>query len=222
MLTPTVFEVAFETDKPFTFVAGQFCSIIIPGAGPKGRDLRRAYSIASAPEMNPIELCVKVVEAGPGTQYLYHLRPGDHLRMVAPYGDFVYKPQADRGICFIATGTGIAPFRSIVLSRQYSEALPKNAYCFFGVRSEEELVYLDLFEKHPSIHFVSAVSQASDKWQGFRGRVTDYIKTLGNSFPWLEMEYYLCGHGGMIQEVKTMLMGIGVTKDSIHQEIYYK
>src|SRR3954452_11905707 len=84
MLTPTVFETTFETDQPLQFKAGQFASVIIPGAGPKGRDLRRAYSIASAPELKPIELCVKIVEEGPGTQYLYKLRPGDKFKVVAP------------------------------------------------------------------------------------------------------------------------------------------
>src|SRR3954452_25092690 len=103
MLTPTVFETTFETDKPLQFAAGQFASIVIPGAGPKGRDLRRAYSIASAPEGRPIELCVKIVEEGPGTQYLYRLREGDAFRAIAPYGDFVYEPHSGRHACFIAT-----------------------------------------------------------------------------------------------------------------------
>ena len=49
MLTPSVFEVVFDTEQPLKFIAGQFVSVIIPGAGPKGRDLRRAYSIASPP-----------------------------------------------------------------------------------------------------------------------------------------------------------------------------
>jgi CDP-4-dehydro-6-deoxyglucose reductase, E3 len=222
MITSTVFELTFDTDHPFHFVAGQFVSVIIPGAGPKGRDLRRAYSIASAPEIKPVELCIKIVEEGPGTQYLNRLRPGDRFRMVAPYGDFVYKPRPGRSICFVATGTGIAPFRSIVMSNHYKEMPPQSAHCFFGVRNEDELIYLDLFQNHPSLHFVSAVSKASSGWKGFRGRVTDYMRTLDSSFPWLMTDYYLCGHGGMIQEVKTMLLEKGVTKDSIHQEIYYK
>src|SRR4051812_29923457 len=90
-LTPTVFHTEFETDHPLTFKAGQFISIIIPGAGPKGRDLRRAYSIASSPESKLIQLCIRLVEEGPGTNYLYNLKPGDKLKGWAPYGDFVYK-----------------------------------------------------------------------------------------------------------------------------------
>src|SRR5690348_7481713 len=100
MLTPTVFQTSFETDAALQFQAGQFVSVIVPGAGPKGRDLRRAYSVASAPENRPVELCIKIVEDGPGTQYLYSLKAGDTFRVMAPYGDFVYKPKVGRSICF--------------------------------------------------------------------------------------------------------------------------
>src|SRR6185437_7679718 len=118
-LTPTVFEVRFQPQEPIEFKAGQFVSIVIPGAGPKGRDLRRAYSIASQPDARPIELCVKYVEAGPGTTYLAKLRPGDVFRAWAPYGDFVYRHHPDRHVCFISTGTGIAPFRAMVFSPEF-------------------------------------------------------------------------------------------------------
>ncbi len=222
MMTPTVFEVTFDTEKPLSFVAGQFVSIVVPGAGPKGRDLRRAYSIASAPEIRPVELCIKIVEEGPGTQYLYRLRPGDAVKLWAPYGDFVYKPKPNRNICFVATGTGIAPFRAMLMSDAFKADPPKSTFCYFGVRSEEELVYLNFLDNYPDMRFVAAVSQASPSWTGYRGRVTHYLKTECKDLPWLETEYYLCGHGGMIAEVKAMLLEKGVAKDAIHQEIYYK
>jgi ferredoxin-NADP reductase len=221
-LTPTVFELSFETDHDLPFEAGQFVSVIIPGAGPKGRDLRRAYSIASPPESPALELCVKIVEEGPGTQFLYRLRPNDQLRVVAPYGSFVYQKQTERNICFIATGTGIAPFRSMVMSKAFQEELPPKSFCLLGVRTEDELLYADLFNHVPGMKFIPALSQPNSEWNGFKGRVTHYLQTLGNEFPWLNTEFYLCGHGGMINEVKALLTEKGVTKDSIHQEIYYK
>ena len=115
-LTPTVFELTFETELPMEFKGGQFVSVVVPGAGPGGRDLRRAYSIASAPHVRPIELCVKLVEKGPGSNYLAGLKPGDSFRGFAPYGDFVFESTPGRHACFIATGTGIAPFRSMLLA----------------------------------------------------------------------------------------------------------
>jgi CDP-4-dehydro-6-deoxyglucose reductase, E3 len=227
MLTPTVFEATFEAVKTqsehpdFAFEAGQFVSVVIPGAGPKGRDLRRAYSIASEPLQRPIELCVKLVEGGPGTNYLYKLRPGDVFKGFAPYGDFVYEPKAGRSACFIATGTGIAPFRSMVLSKAYQDAPPVAAWCLMGVRGEEELCYTDELSQLRGLHWVTAVTGASDKYKGFRGRVTDWLRAQGDDFPWKQTDYYLCGNGAMITEVQALLAEKGVEKDAIHKEKYY-
>lgn len=221
MLTPTVFEVTFDTEQPLEFKAGQFVSVIIPGAGPHGRDLRRAYSIASGPEARPVELCVKLVEDGPGTNYLYKMRNGETFRGVAPYGDFIYRTHSAKNACFIATGTGIAPFRSMVYSNQYRADPPARAYCLLGVRTESELLYTDEFKGLDRLEFVPIVSQPDGPWDGFRGRVTDYLRSLPASFPWVETEYYLCGNGSMITEVKAILAEKGVIKEHIHQEKYY-
>lgn len=223
MLTPTVFEVTFDTEQPFQFKAGQFISVVIPGAGPNGRDLRRAYSIASNPEKRPVELCVKLVPDGPGTNYLAKLRPGDVFRGFAPYGAFVYKPKPGRHVCFIATGTGIAPFRSMVLSEKFQNSPPVSTSCLLGVREEAELLYTQDFELMKGVRWVPAVSRpCTGEWKGFCGRVTDYLRSLGEDYPWLETDYYLCGGGAMIDEVKQLLKDKGVTKESIHQEVYYK
>jgi ferredoxin-NADP reductase len=227
MLTSTVFEVTFDAEKnqpehpEFHFEAGQFVSVVIPGAGPKGRDLRRAYSIASAPQIRPVELCVKLVEEGPGTNYLYKLREGDQFRGVAPYGDFTYESKAGRHACFIATGTGIAPFRAMVFSKEYKAVPPASAWCLMGVRGEDEIVYESEMSKVPGLKWVSTVTQPQPGFTGFRGRVTDWLRAQGPEFPWLETEYYLCGNGAMIKEVKEILETKGVQKDSIHQEKYY-
>lgn len=224
MLTPTVFELAFEPNQSITFKAGQFISIVIPGAGPGGRDLRRAYSIASTPETMPIELCVKLVQKGPGTNYLYRLRPGDTFKGFAPYGDFVYETKSDRHACFLATGTGIAPFRSMILSKAFESEHPLSTTCLLGVNNEAELMYMEDFANLSSaIKWVPAVSQPkTGQWKGFKGRVTDYLRALGADFPWLATDFYLCGNGAMIEEVKSILAEKNVQKEAIFQEVYYK
>ena len=218
-LTPTVFEVSFEPNESLEFQPGQFLSVVIPGAGPKGRNLRRAYSIASAPEAKPIELCIKKVE-GPGTDYLASLKPGDEISVYAPYGTFIYYPKPSKHLCFIATGTGVAPFRSMILSNQYQEQPPLSAYCLFGTSYENEILYEDEFKKHLGNHWVPCISRSDDSWNGFKGRVTEYLKNF-TALPWIETEFYLCGAGDMIKEVKSMLQEHGLDKHSIHYEKYY-
>jgi ferredoxin-NADP reductase len=221
-LTPTVFEVSFRPEPDLVFKAGQFISIIVPGAGPHGRDLRRAYSIASAPEDQPVELCVKLVEGGPGTNFLYRLRPGNHFRGMAPYGDFVFEPRAGRHVCFVSTGTGIAPFRSMIRSEEFRRQAPLSTTCLLGVSEEQEVLYDEEMKAVPGLRWVPAVSRPKGAWGGFKGRVTDYLRSLGDDYPWLSTDFYLCGSGAMIDEVKQILSTRGVEKTSIHQEVYFK
>jgi NAD(P)H-flavin reductase len=227
MITPSVFELSFDLSPvtegaaPFAFRAGQYISVVVPGAGPNGRDLRRAYSIASSPEQYPVELCVKIVDNGPGSNYLNRLRPGETFKGFVPYGDFTYETPPNRHVCFVATGTGIAPFRSMLLSNEYRAAPARSATCLLGVRDEEELLYEKDFTGNGA-KWIPCVSQPKGEWKGFKGRVTDYLRSLGEDFPWRETEYYLCGAGQMIDEVRALLTERGVDKESFHREIYFK
>ncbi|MBC7385702.1 MAG: FAD-dependent oxidoreductase [Cryobacterium sp.] len=243
-ITSTVFELSFDAvpipsldpakpapTEPFYFQGGQYISIVIPGAGPNGRDLRRAYSIASAPEVRPVELCIKVVDGGPGSNYLNNLRNGDTFKGFAPYGDFTYKTSSVKNVCFIATGTGIAPFRSMMLSKEFHDVPPKSILCLLGIRDEDELLYeQELSKKLYSgesgnrfeAEWVACVSQPKGAWPGFKGRVTDYLRTLDTTYPWTDTEFYMCGAGQMIDEVRAFLTEKGVAKEAIHREIYFK
>jgi ferredoxin-NADP reductase len=221
-LTHDVVELYFESTPHFDFLPGQFVSIMIPGAGPGGRDLRRAYSIASEPEKTVFELCVKIVEGGPGTSFLNGLKIGDELKGIAPYGDFTYKIRPGRAAIMIATGTGIAPFRSMVFSKIFKDNLPTDTQIIFGARDITDLLYTEELEKELADDFVQVLSRTSEEWVGFKGRVTDWLRHHASHIAWKETEFYLCGNGAMIDEVKQILSLHGVEKPSIHQEVYYK
>ena len=221
MLTPTVFELKFETDRKFSFEAGQFVSIVIPGAAKNGRDLRRAYSIASSPEQYPIELCITKVEGGPGSTYLSQLKPGDLMKAYAPYGKFVYQTPSTRMVCFVSTGTGIAPFRSMILSEKFGTTPPRKALCLFGARYENEMLYETEIKDSGKAEWMACITRPSDHFKCFKGRVTDYLRNTGSDFAWTETDFYLCGNGAMIQEIKTLLLERGVDKSAIHQEAYF-
>jgi CDP-4-dehydro-6-deoxyglucose reductase len=227
-LTRDVVEFLFQAEPAFQFQPGQFISILIPGAGPGGRDLRRAYSIASSPELTrdgvPVfELCVKLVEGGPGTTYLNSLKIGESMTGMAPFGDFVFKPKSGRHALFISTGTGLAPFRSMSLSRIFSENKPISTRILFGARDEGDLLYTEeLLAAIGAGNLVQALSRAGGSWCGFKGRVTDWLRINEGSVDWANTEFYLCGNGAMIDEAKQILSQHGVEKASIHQEVYYK
>lgn len=225
-LTADVFEMHLASSAPFLFAPGQFISILIPGAGPGGRDLRRAYSISSSPELMPskniFELCVKLVEGGPGTNYLNNMKIGETFKGHVPFGDFVYKTKSDKHAMFIGTGTGIAPFRSMLLSKVYTENKPLSTTLLFGARDTGDLLYTDELTPILKTNFVQALSRPTPGWHGFKGRVTDWLRKNANVVDWKNTEFYLCGSGAMIDEVKLILTDQGVEKGSIHQEIYFK
>ena len=226
-ITPTVFELDFKIEPKIPFVGGQFISVVVPNAGPSGRDLRRAYSIASGPDQEVLELCVKLVEHGPGTNFLNQLRAGDHFRGFFAYGTFVYKHRAGRDACFISTGTGIAPFRSMMESKAFWHEAPRKSWMLFGATNESELLYdakMKALQKNLEMVWAPCISRPVGAWDGFKGRVTDYLRREADSkgMDWLNTDYYLCGSSMMIDEVKQILAERGVQKDAIHQEVYYK
>lgn len=221
-ITPTVFEIEFVSTEPTHFKAGQFLSIVVPASSLSPKDVRRAYSIASPPEAESITLCIKKVENGPGSTYLAELKSGAPLKMFSPYGSFTFKSLKTRRAAFIATGTGIAPFRSMVLSKEFAENRPIETTLLLGVREENEVLYHSLFSSIPAFKYQVAVSRPGVNWNGFKGRVTDLLRSFEKEYAWLDTDFYLCGNSGMIDEVKSILALHGVPKTAIHQEIYYK
>jgi ferredoxin-NADP reductase len=222
-LTHDVFELHLESNPPFQFQPGQFYSIVIPGAGPGGRDLRRAYSIASSPENPIIELCVKLVDGGPGTNFLNNLKIGDVCKGMAPYGDFVFKTKPGKDVIFVATGTGIAPYRAMIYSKVYAENKPRKTTLLFGARDKNDLLYSEEMREILGDNMVETLSRCEgDLGNCHKGRVTDWLRGNAATIHWHETEFYLCGNGAMIDEVKAILAGHGVEKHSIHQEVYYK
>lgn len=229
-VTHDVFEFKLQKPEGFNFKAGQYLSIVIPGAGPGGRNLRRAYSIASSPEMSEIEICVKKVTNGPGSTYLSNLKEGDAVEAQAPFGDFVLNHDLNLPCLMIGTGTGIAPLRSMVLSKEWNPKAPVSF--LLGVRNEADILYPEMFEEMNSTNAFFkgnpnskiCLSRPNDSWKGFKGRVTDWIYAMDREKKWdfSKTHTYLCGSGDMLKEIKNFLMETkGIPKEQIHSEKYY-
>lgn len=219
-LTPSVLGIKFEPAKKFTHEPGQFLSLVIPPGPQDPKPLKRAYSLSSAPNAKVHELCVKFMPGGHGSEYLNFLKPGDSFTVFAPYGDFSYRPNSERSICMIATGSGIAPFRSIVLSEAFQEHCPPKATLLFGCRGENEIIYRGEFEAR-GVEVVNALTNPKPEWKGFRGRVTDYLRTLPNHWGWHTTDFYICGNAAMVLETESILRnGHGVPESAIHREVF--
>ena len=221
-LTHDVREIELSLDEPsdIVFAAGQFVSFQIPLSGLR-YPLTRPYSIVSPPSLrSSITLLFNLVPGGPGSSFLYALRPGDAVQFQGPAGMFVLREAADRDLLLVATGTGIAPLRSILLTRL--EQPGGRISLIWGLRSERDLYYQDelraLAAEHPRFSFVTTLSQASDEWMGERGRVQRIVEERVDSTDGLAA--YLCGNSGMIKAVSDIIKRKGLCP--IHREQYYR
>lgn len=219
-LTEDVFELKIETPEAFDFQAGQFVTFKIDDQVPP---CFRAYSIASAP--NPtanFEVCIKVVKDGRGSNWLQTRKENDQVIFLGPNGKFVLQSDKSKKIIFIATGTGIAPFRSMI-EDELKKGNQQEMHLIFGVRHIKDIFYKDLFEelanKHPNFKFdISLSKPENDNWQGHKGRVTDFLQNLEIDSE--NTNVYICGLKDMIDSVSSILKEKGLPDEDIHFEKY--
>lgn len=202
-IAPGFYLLAFR--KFFEFIPGQVIKITT------GSSLEpRMYSIASGIHDENIQILYDVKPEGELTNRLKFLKSNDSLQVSLPFGEF----RCEEGSAWwIATGTGIAPFRSMMRSGKSSGILVVH-----GVRKPEYLCFREEFIGHFGYNYVPCCSGVKQEGM-FYGRVTDYLQQL-SEFP-VSTRYYLCGSAEMVVEVRDILIGKGVAYGDIFSEIYF-
>ena len=205
----------------FHFLPGQFVTLDLP-ISEKRNKRWRSYSIASAPDdKNEFELIVVHVPGGIGTDYLFdQLKPGDKITLRGPAGSFVLPEKLDKDIFLICTGTGIAPFRSMV-QHVHRNAIPhQRINLVFGTRTKEDLLYEDELkelEGHlDGFNYLPVLSR--EQWHGRTGYVHGVYEELCAASP--EATFMLCGWKNMIDEAKNRILQLGYAKNDIIAELY--
>lgn len=208
----------FKLAEPPTieFKAGQFIILNVPK---NGSTVKRAYSIASAPhEPGVVELSVQKVEGGAASTYFWSLREGDAVSISGPHGNFLLKEPYDYDAVFIATGTGVAPLRSMIKHMFHMNAA-RDIWLFFGCRYEHTILYETEFRSlagfRRNFHYVPTVSRPKD-WHGETGHVQQAFQKHITDFA--NKEVYLCGWMEVIKAVCKDLESYGVPKEKLHYE----
>lgn len=205
----------------FDFIPGQFVTLDLP-IHEKINKRWRSYSIASWPDgTNVFELVIVLDKQGAGTPYLFNeVRVGSALTFRGPQGVFVIKGDLDRDVFMICTGTGVAPFRSMIHDIKNKNIPHKNIYLVFGCRTKDTLLYYEelkkLEESIPDFYYIPTLSR--EIWDGKSGYVHSIYESLcADRKP---AYFFLCGWKGMIDEAKKRILEMGYDKKSIHSEIY--
>lgn len=211
----------------FDFIPGQFVTLDLP-IHEKPNKRWRSYSIASAPNgTNEIELVIVKMDGGAGTAYLFSLSEGAELTLRGPAGVFTLPQNLDQSLFFICTGTGIAPFRSMLHYINHHKLRHRDIYLISGTRTKQDLLYYNemqqLAQSIPQLHYLPTLSR--EEWEGCCGYVhTVYEQVILNqqrqtgALP--EASFFLCGWKQMVDEAKQRILALGYDKKSVHLELY--
>jgi len=212
----------FELVEPheLKFLPGQYVSIQVDDTGS-----RRSYSIASSPAIDHgFELLIDLGPCGLGCTYLNGLKFGEEIQALGPMGNFILQPveSAAESIVMIATGSGIAPFRAMIIDLLQVQQVKNPITLYWGMRFENQLFWLDEFQElmdsFPNFKLHPVISKAGSEWPLCRGRVTDCLVTHG--LP-QAAKYYLCGNKPMIEESSQILVSAGIKPEQIYHEKFW-
>jgi len=214
----------FELVNPDTiqFVAGQYVQLKCPKYKGNNEEVYRAYSIASDPKENQaIDLIIRRAPKGICTTWCFdYLKEGDPVEITGPYGEF-HLSDTQAPMVFVAGGSGMAPFVSI-LWHMKNTASKREAVYFFGGNSVRDLCLSEQMEQFcralPNFTFVPVVAKPEPEsdWKGQAGLVTEAVsrhyKDLSGH------EGYLCGSPGMIDAAIAVFEGLGMTAGKIYYD----
>lgn len=225
--------------ESFDFLPGQFVTLDLP-IHDKPNKRWRSYSIASWPDgTNVFELCIVLLEDGAGTNYLFNnVEVGTEIILRGPVGVFTLPDPIEKDIFLICTGTGIAPFRSMVHHIINNNIPHKKIHLIFGCRKFGDALYAseikELMRLDADFHFYTAYSREEpgnyehlvrigyvhDVYEG----ITRENKMPDPSNPDEQILnpalFYLCGWKNMIDEAKQRIIELGYDRKAIHQELY--
>jgi ferredoxin-NADP reductase len=221
----------------FGFVAGQWLSF--KTNKPDGEEIIRAYSIASPPaDNNKFALCLNRVQDGFMSNFLCDMEEGDETHCQGPFGDFILRPPL-RDTIFIATGTGIAPFRSMLHwllgavpesdkdgrgrpSSIEARSQGRQLWLIFGNRTDKDIYYHDEFlglaKEHSNFHYLPTLSRGGPEWQGLRGYVQGHVPAIAQGRT--NIHAYICGLDKMVKANRDLLKSLGWDRKSILYEKY--
>jgi ferredoxin--NADP+ reductase len=212
------------------FEAGQYLTI---GVESGGKLIQRPYSVASsARELDDgYEFYLRLVIGGQFTPLIWRLPVGHGMSLRGPKGKFVLEPDDDRTHVFISSGTGIAPFISM-MKTMLAEGRPRSVVVLHGASYQHDLGYRELLEdwqasgEYPCIYIptVSRPGMAeNERWRGRVGRVEAIVPAVYDELALTPANSiaYVCGNPDMITSVDQLLLERGFPEEQIKKELYW-
>lgn len=215
------YDLTFDPGLDLIFDPGQFVSVYMPS---EPRPISRPYSIASTPDearQGLLKLVVTEVQGGKVSPWIHGWKKGHQATIKGPFGSFTLPEELPEELHFVSVGTGIAPFRSMILHLVETGRAPRMTL-YHGNRHEDSILYDDEFralaEARADFTYIPCVSRPSGDWVGARGYVQDQVqKHVGEPGGKLVM---ICGINAMIDDVCKILNDKGFPETAVHFERY--
>jgi len=215
----TFYRIIFEVHNvdTFDFAPGQFVALRVD------ENKVNDYSIASLPNGNRFELIIDIKPGHEGSYFVHDLQAGDQVNFLGPVGSFVYHPDdGAEQIVLLATGSGIAPLKSIAEQLLFRNQDTRPIHLYFGLRTCSDIFlheyFQDIMARFPNFSFSPCLSRPDMFWRGECGHITDLLK---QDYPdGSKLAGYMCGNKLMIEETKAILEKIGTPKERIYSEAF--
>ncbi len=209
----------------YDFEPGQFVMMQLP-IHEEEKKSRRSYSIASRPDgTNRLEFVIVQLDGGAGTAFLFnHCEVGREILISSPLGRMGLHEPIDYDVCYIATGTGIAPFRSMLHDLHHHPRPHRRLDLIFGTRTAADLLYVEemrsLERDLEGFHYHPTLSREAVPGcrQGYVHPV--YQELYGDRAGREDVMFYICGWGDMIRDARKNLLDMGFSRKQIHFESY--
>ena len=228
--SPDVRTFRFKKPDGWTFIPGQYIMVFFPERFGKKN---RAYSIASSPNNEYLELTIKLY--GLFTHHMWTLKPGDIWTMRAPYGHYTLDMDSDRDVLLISAGVGVTPNMSM-MRWATEEGLDRRFLHLYSNKKQRDMVFKDeideICKKNPNIKNVHTLTRLQEHLQenwvangGRLGRISEEMIREEVS-AWLEEgrelpAVYSCGPERMNIMVRDTLVSMGWDAEDIHYEKFW-
>lgn len=206
-LSDTTFEIELTRPVGFEFLSGQNLCFHFEG-------VERYFAVLSSPADPYLKLCVYQIETGIFTPFLASAEIGTQFTFTGPHGHFLFRP-SDRRPIFVATGTGIVPFMSMVQSGVRGFTL------LHLVPRDVDLYYSEYFNKAAEVYFPCIPDfngHGGDMLQLPVDRVLDFMSQNLSAEPY---DFYLCGNQSMVRDV-TLFIDSHYPDSMVYTEVFYR
>lgn len=195
----------FRPDHRIRYQPGQYAEITVPHESTDDRGASRLFTLSSSPSEELISITLKHSSHGESTfkQSLRNMPPGSKIFIGNPMGDFILPINRDTPLVFVASGIGITPVRSIIKWLSDNDE-HRDIHIIYVVRSEEKLIYEDLFRSYKcNLHIFLTEPSTDGRHRIGRPAAEDVLNLTGRQDGAL---YFLSGIQSMVEEMQYELM----------------